>query len=182
MDLTWRTRDPDAAAAALAMAGFSDGGHDRAFELADVRVRVEEAAGDDRLAPATPPGAPDRTRPQEPPAVGWATVDAERLAADWGRRIVDAGEDGLLGARGWLVDGSSPPVVLLEPVTEGRLAAALARHGEGPIALYTSAPPDGDDILASTPFGRGRFAAPPGRWGPFLILVRSPGGRVPSPR
>ena len=35
-----------------------------------------------------------------------------------------------------LADG---PLLLLEPRTEGRLAAALARHGEGPVAIYLAA-------------------------------------------
>ncbi len=33
-----------------------------------------------------------------------------------------------------------PALVLLEPVTEGRLAASLARHGEGPAAAWVGAP------------------------------------------
>lgn len=36
--------------------------------------------------------------------------------------------------------GAAPTIVLLEPDTEGRLAAALARHGEGPAAVYITLP------------------------------------------
>jgi hypothetical protein len=79
-------------------------------------------------------------------AVGWATVDTDRAEADldtWlgppreGGR--DAGDDLHLGARVRLRGAGSLPgdwLAFLEPATEGRAAASLARHGEGPCALY----------------------------------------------
>jgi hypothetical protein len=55
---------------------------------------------------------------------------------------VDVADDELLGARCRLIAPAppTPPIVLLEPSTEGRLAASLARFGEGPVALYLRVP------------------------------------------
>lgn len=75
--------------------------------------------------------------------VGWATVDLERAAAALDRPARPAPDDALLGARCATLDAADPEpaLVLLEPSTEGRLAASLARHGEGPIALYAVVTP-----------------------------------------
>ncbi len=87
--------------------------------------------------------------------IGWGTVEAERAqreldellgtgdaaepaaATAWLEQSRDAG----LGARAWLRQAPPPAttgpwLVLLEPDTEGRLAASLARHGEGVLAIY----------------------------------------------
>jgi hypothetical protein len=72
----------------------------------------------------------------------WATVDLERALAEAGdvhERTWSAVKDELLGARGVLLLGSEPQVVLLEPSTEGWLAGWLARHGEGEAAVYRDA-------------------------------------------
>ncbi|MFI5262693.1 MAG: hypothetical protein ACHQZR_09095, partial [Candidatus Limnocylindrales bacterium] len=80
-------------------------------------------------------------------ALALATVDVERAAADVGRADPDgdisaaafrpAPRDELLGARGIATTLSSArTLLLLEPDTEGPLAAFLARHGEGLAALY----------------------------------------------
>ena len=56
-----------------------------------------------------------------------------------------------------------------------RLAGKLARHGEGPIALYLSS--DGlarpSDALRAPegPFGPSRLLEPARMWGPFLIAA-----------
>ena len=47
-------------------------------------------------------------------------------------------DDVILGAFAANVAGD-PPLVLLEPETEGRLVASLAHWGEGPVALYLAA-------------------------------------------
>lgn len=71
---------------------------------------------------------------------GWATVDIDRAAGELSDRVasggfVEAPRSSWLGARCRrarardATDGEW--VVLLEPDTEGRLAAFLARHGEG---------------------------------------------------
>jgi len=78
-------------------------------------------------------------------AVVWATVDLERAEADlapWLEPL--AGDAPLidephLGGRGRARATSALPgsrLVLLEPTTEGALAASLARDGEGPCGLY----------------------------------------------
>jgi hypothetical protein len=69
---------------------------------------------------------------------GWATVDIDRAEAEVRAalgvdlRFAEAERSRLLGARcrrAATPDGEW--IVLLEPDTEGRLAAFLARHGEG---------------------------------------------------
>ena len=73
----------------------------------------------------------------------WRTVDVERTVADLGLSSEPVDPDELFGGQGVLVrppDG--PPIVVLEPSTEGRLAATLARHGEGDAGVYV-APPGG---------------------------------------
>jgi hypothetical protein len=81
---------------------------------------------------------PDVTRPL---ARIWATVDLERALTDLGAEHAAteaAVVDPLLGARVLVVtagDGG-PDIALAEPSTEGRLAAVLARHGEGPAGRY----------------------------------------------
>jgi hypothetical protein len=104
-------------------------------------------------------------------------VDAERLAAALGKPLSsDAHEDPALGAIGYGVASASLPLVLLEPATEGRIAASLARLGEGPVALYLAGvtPGPGED---ATPVGRtgvgrdGRLLRPPRPWGPFIIAM-----------
>jgi hypothetical protein len=79
-------------------------------------------------------------------ALGWATVELDRAADELGMWLGDAPDpdapdaaDPLLGARARVRGAGGLPgevVLLLEPFTEGRLAASLARDGEGPAALY----------------------------------------------
>ena len=79
-----------------------------------------------------------------PLAVGWATVELDRAAEElhaWGP-YAPARPDRLLGATA-RVSNPGPSrgpgsglVVLLEPSTEGRISALLARRGEGWAALY----------------------------------------------
>ncbi len=110
-------------------------------------------------------------------ALGWATVDAERLAAQLGKPLVGEPQpDPALGATGYRVASASLPLVLLEPATEGRIAAALARLGEGPVALYLDGITlgAGDDAtpLANTGTGRaGRLLRPARPSGPFVVAL-----------
>ena len=78
-------------------------------------------------------------------ALGWATVELDRAEAEldpWlGPPPSDPRErlDPHLGARLRLRAGAGLPgawTALMEPSTEGRTAASLARNGEGPFALY----------------------------------------------
>jgi len=131
--------------------------------------------------------------PTELAAIGWATVELDRAEADLGAELATtfepASRDALLGATVRRSTTGGPEIVLLEPDTEGRLAGALARHGEGPIALYLRVP-GLDEIPAQLetrpgtgPFGPARLVlnGPPA--GPFLILVDpapAHADRVPS--
>jgi hypothetical protein len=91
-------------------------------------------------------------------AIGWATVELDRaereladaLAPELGEpvRWAPAGRDlgpGAAARRGPALDGL--PLILLEPDTEGRLAAILARHGEGVGAVYVRTPAGIDLVL-----------------------------------
>jgi hypothetical protein len=144
--------------------------------------RLEMAAVDMRplAVPLTDDQAPAGARLL---ALGWATVDADRAAAGWAdARWTTAARDTLLGARAML--GGPDAIVLLEPDTEGRLAAALARHGEGPATLYVGVP-DGAAAGARArlaglgvrvsagpgPFGEGIAVMGTPPWSPTLILV-----------
>jgi hypothetical protein len=108
-------------------------------------------------------------------ALGWATVDLERAAdeleADLGlpvRSFADADGSMALGARCRIASGDLVGVValvLLEPSTEGRLAAWLARFGEGVAVAWYAA-----GVGSEPGHGRGPGPVPgpgsPGR-GPF---------------
>ena len=81
-----------------------------------------------------------------PAAVGWATVDLDRAASELGTalgiaadRFLDAAPSPSLGARCRVAADAiagGVTLVLLEPATEARLAATLARHDEGPAAVW----------------------------------------------
>ena len=81
-----------------------------------------------------------------PIALGWATVELERAAVELGSdlgvptdRFLVATATSALGAHcvvGSDVLPNGISLVLLEPATEGRLAASLARFGEGPVAIW----------------------------------------------
>lgn len=135
-------------------------------------------------------------------AIGWATVELDRAARELGPRLGAGvtfepvpGSD-ILGARGRsarvIVDGLGLALVLLEPATEGRLAAFLARSGEGWAAIWSRSADAGprDDPgdhqrhdagpAAGTfregpwrpgPFGPERLVSPAPRAGPFRLAV-----------
>jgi len=123
---------------------------------------------------------------------GWATVDLDRAEIeicaaltirDGAPPSVNAGlQEQLLGARCRLLgDPARGQVVLLEPSTEGRLAAGLARFGEGSLALYLLGDDDAPararqagltlSTEGSGPFGPERLVITGPRDGPFLILA-----------
>jgi len=85
----------------------------------------------------------------------------------------------LLGARSWRIGDGPVALLLLEPRTEGRLAAALARRGEGVAAIYLAIErsmdgdwPDHDH--RQTALGvPGRLLPQPRPWGPFVIQVQA---------
>ena len=107
-------------------------------------------------------------------AIGWATVDLERSAADLPDISFDfAPDDEAVAGRALIGHPGAVALVLLEPSTEGRLAATLARNGEGVAVIYEISrglPPDGP--VKMTPLGRpGRLVDPAQRWGPYRIVV-----------
>jgi hypothetical protein len=124
---------------------------------------------------------------------GWATVELDRAevevaAALAGRpglgepRAEPAPDERLLGARCRLLRfPGGREILLLEPSTEGRLAAALARRGEGSVALYLFVDAGAVErarragfrlsSLGRGPFGPERLVLAGRRWGPFLLLA-----------
>jgi hypothetical protein len=105
--------------------------------------------------------------------VGWATVDLERTLAGLPDPWV-AGpetEEPSLGARARVVRTGAVALVVLEPSTEGRLAAALARRGEGIACLYVAGEEPGAGRRATALGGEGRLLPHDRPWGPFVILV-----------
>lgn len=101
--------------------------------------------------------------------VGWATVDAERAFGELATLFSGAAmwvaqeRQGLLGAKVW--HRAPPPdggveLFVLEPDTEGRLAAFLARHGEGVAALYVVSKDDVDEHIVAVE----------ARWGPYVVV------------
>ena len=132
-----------------------------------------------------PPG-----RRVEVVAVMWATVDLDRVVAEMGLPAEPLPDDELLGAAVRLVH---PPgtdsIALLEPTTEGRLAATLAKSGEGPAGHYVRAAGGLSRVIARAmaagigmkranegPFGPSALVLGGPAAGPHLIIVdRSPG-------
>jgi hypothetical protein len=144
------------------------------------------AAGEDILARATPenPALKGATIV----AIGWATIEIERAERELEAAIGDGGpwaaapRDALLGARAAVyrpIAVGHPLVVVLEADTEGRLAASLARHGEGVAATYVTALPGtmlaagAFGIPAGGPLGRGRRLARGGIGEPSIIVLDS---------
>jgi hypothetical protein len=142
------------------------------------------AAGDDILARATSenPALKGATIV----AIGWATVEIERAERELEAAIGDGGSwadaprDALLGARAATYRPTAvdrPLVVVLEADTEGRLAASLARHGEGVAATYVTAllgtvlGAGAFGIPAGGPLGRGRRLARGGIGEPSIIVL-----------
>ena len=194
----WAVPDPSVVSAALGGIGLAvgDGGSGPTLglvPLADAWLSLEPAAGG--RSPWGRLVAIERTR-DRPGAVhgrrpgllgiGWATIDAERAAADLGAHRIEAlGRDDALGARAirigafatdenpeedrsWLDGG--PALVLLEPDTEGRIAATLAQFGEGPAALYLVGPAT-PGRRAQGPFAGQRLIEGGPVEGPHLLLV-----------
>lgn len=136
---------------------------------------------------------------------GWATVELDRAERDVAARFASLGQtrardvpdDALLGARCRLVtfQPAERELLLLEPATEGRIAASLARFGEGPVVVYVLAPPsslrnvlrdlrDAGLVLSGEgagPFGRQRLVAGSPPWGAHLCVAQSAGAATIEP-
>ena len=110
--------------------------------------------------------------------IGWATVDLERglteLASAVGigpEAFIGAPSSEALGARCVVASGGlgrGVAVVVLEPSTEGRLAARLARHDEGPAVTWQRA-------AGETQPGGSTAPTTPGPFGPERPLPPDPG-------
>ena len=138
-----------------------------------------------------------RTSAGRPVAIGWATVELDRAAAELGVQLgvdsdafIDADATVALGgacrvARGVLPGDAS--LVLLEPITEGFLAATLARHGEGPAAIWVAVTDLRSAVAALAvagarttverggPFGPERLVLDGATFGPHRLLVELAG-------
>jgi hypothetical protein len=160
------------------------GGLARLLRDADAIVERAWLAGTAPAAGGTPVGAARPTLV----GVGWATVELDRAEAEVSAALGltraawrDARRDALLGASARIARPmrSGPAVVLLEPDTEGRLAATLARAGEGVAVAYVAPPPapNAATVLsrpAQTPLGTGRLVVAGRAWGPHLVMLEWP--------
>ena len=141
------------------------------------------------LAADAPPAPASRLH-----ALGWATVELDRaereLTADLGlaaTAFIEAPDSGLLGARCRVARDGLPgrvALVILEPATEGRLSAALARHGEAPLAAWfvldagSDAATTPSTSTAAGPFGPERIAADGAIRGLRRLLVGDGAGTI----
>ena len=135
-------------------------------------------------------------RKHEPLALGWATVELDRAAAELAPLLVPGGTFARtqasihLGAYAWLgrVDPARLPpdapgpaslVVLVEPSTEGRLSLTLARNGEGwcatwwtgPLPAVAGEPPPARSLLRPGPLGDERLLLGGRACGPHRLVV-----------
>jgi hypothetical protein len=151
--------------------------------VADLADAVSEAR--DRLGTALP-GVGQAARPV---AVGWVTVETERaereLAEAFGTGLGafgDAPDDHILGARCRTAAGGPAGIIaILEPATEGRLAEALARLGEGPAVVWFAhgvVPTRATSAPSAGPFGRERLVARDVRDGRHVLLLEGEPGTI----
>jgi hypothetical protein len=120
-------------------------------------------------------------------AIGWATVELDRAQAQLSRALdVDgnvfrrAADSAALGASCRVAEGllDGVDLAVVEPSTEGRLAAHLARHGEGPTIAWLADPSRSDEPHAAGtdgPFGAERFLPARGDGLVRLLVAASPG-------
>ena len=207
--LTWQAADPGTLAADLArrlgVVAEPQAWQDDAFTIPLGNATLEvvgwrpESPSDDplpggRLVFEGVPGGLAQPPPAEMPpfvlaGVGWATVDLDRAESELEEWL--AGEapdpstdspDPVLGARARLRAADGLPgaeLALLEPTTEGRLAASLARDGEGPCALYVHPAMGLSAWLAGArDRGVGTSTIEDGPFGPSVLVV---GGPVAGP-
>ena len=116
-------------------------------------------------------------------ALGWATVDTDRAAARlraYGP-FEPAADETILGGRCCVGRPAPVALAILEPNTEGRLAATLARYDEGPAVLWVAGSPPPELRLstpAAGPFGRERLVLGAPLGGRHLLVVAPPAGTI----
>lgn len=182
----WRSSDPRSTAgrlaASLGVVATDQGPTGWRLDLSIGRIEVVAVAPGsvDRLAiPRFDEAATGSGPPVAAPGlagIGWATVDGERagpeVAAALGQpglRFDPGPVDVRLGARTWIAPFDGLHVVLLEPSTEGRLAAALARMGEGTVAVWVGPVASGGRRARPGPLGPAVLLDAAGVGGPFLL-------------
>jgi hypothetical protein len=113
---------------------------------------------------------------------GWATVELDRAAGELasllveGATFADAPRSALLGARCRVGRAQEEEmgarwIVLFEPDTEGRVAAFLARAGEGWAAAWDADDPPGRGRGVAGPLGDERLADRSAPAGPFRLRL-----------
>ncbi len=171
----WRRADGAVVVVALR------GGRLELTRAAVARAERREVARDIRPRP------PERLQSASATLAGIAlgTVDLERWLRDSPMPGLGADvTDDVLGGKGFISEFADPALIVLEPIRDGRLAAALARFDEGPVALYVR--PGGGYSEADSraagepsdagdgPLGKSVRLDPPSRpWGPFLFVVEA---------
>lgn len=119
-----------------------------------------------------------------PVAVGWATVELDRAALELGHDLGipeasfrPAADSIALGADCRVAEAALPgglSLALLEPNTEGRLVATLARSDEGPAVVWLAAD---DPVAAADALRLAGIGLSPDQAGPLgserLVLGRS---------
>lgn len=147
------------------------------------RIRITRLAFPDAIVSGD--GRADRC------AIGWATVELDRAASELAHDLgispgvfVEAVDSLALGARCRIAADVLPgglTLVILEPATEGRLAATLARFGEGPAVTWyrTNTPVDvSGSSLRHGPFGSERLVAGDPVHGPHRLLIEPGTGTI----
>ena len=120
----------------------------------------------------------------EPIAVGWATVELARAAVELAAEL-DVSPDCFRAASGSVVLGAGCLVAkgvlpgglalaLLEPSTEGRLAASLARFAEGPAVVWLAAARPTAGLTGGGAPGGELPAAPVGPFGVERLILGGP--------
>jgi hypothetical protein len=145
-----------------------------AFDLNAAVAHVAAATAADRLAlPVI--------------GLGWATVDRERAAGDLALALPDlapfepAAPEQILGADCLLGRPAPIRLAILEPITEWRLAATLARQDEGPAVLWVTGEPPARVTLSTPsdgPFGRERLVLGGRLGGSHLLVVELAPGTI----
>jgi hypothetical protein len=115
--------------------------------------------------------------------IAWAAVELDRAAGELAGLATfhAAPRDSTLGAasrRARVPERTLPAILLLEPDTEGLLAATLARFGEGVAAIYLGSldRADVDDTPRlgpprPGPLGPARLVIGRPRWGPHALVL-----------
>ena len=115
-------------------------------------------------------------------AIGWATVDRDRVITELAAALaIDASAfapaagSTVLGSFSLVAGGvleGAVDLAVIEPSTEGRLAAHLARHGEGPTVAWLARSAGGPAVAA----GADSSGGSEGPFGPERLLPGRPDG------